>query len=347
MRIAVQNPSFIFDNQKKNFNGYNYQFIMKYVEVFYITDFRKLEEYKKWIHDFKREAEIVYSVGELNKKADVLMCFSGVPYSFFYKPPRRFRGLKIYHVMDYVFFPKKAANALNKADVQYIMAYCNHYKHDAFFRQYYSRFTEENIISVPFGYGERFTNNTVFSNRINKVIALGSVNPVNDLKGTILKEYSNYHKNEFFTHKLRRAVVENRDCWSDYIDDLLPTYPETKNPVYDPVEMLNKYSMFLNDAGLMNFPPARTYEGIASGCVMVAEDLGIWKDLGFVDGVNCILFEKGNYKEMIEKISYYQNHENELKNIQYCSLELSQEYSHNVVAEKLYSEVSKRYELHE
>lgn len=344
MRIAVQNPSFIFEDQKKNFNGYNYIFLKKYCSVIYSQDPRKYGAYTKWISNNILNIDVTYNPFALNKKVNVLMGFNGVPYRFFYKPLKSFHGIKIYHVMDYVFYPSKANKALEKGNVNYVMGYCDHYSNDKFFRKYYPGYTTERIIKVPFGFGERFKSITPFSERNNKAIALGSVNPVRDQNGGILLEYLNFHKDDEFTHKLRRTIVVNRESWGDCIDDLLPTFPETKNPNYDPVLELNKYTMFVNDAGLMNFPPARTYEGIAAGCVMVAEDLQIWKELGFVGGVNCILFEKGNYQEMINKIRYYQNHFDELQLIQVKSFELAQKYTHEKIADKLYKEIKDIFE---
>lgn len=57
---------------------------------------------------------------------------------------------------------------------------------------------------------------------------------------------------------------------------------------YDAVERMNEYKMFINDEGENNFPQARTYEGIACGCVMVAADSPIYYDWGFVPEVNYI-----------------------------------------------------------
>ena len=273
------------------------------------------------------------------------MCFSGVPYKILYKPVSVFNGLKIYHLMDYVFYPDKAYRALKRNGVKYVMAYCDHYANDGFFRKFYEDYTSDKIITVPFGFGNRFNIITPFGERKNKAIALGAVNPVNDQRGGILLAYQEFHNNEPFTHILRRNIVLNRETWNDCIDDMLPTFPETKNPNYDPVKVLNQYTMFINDAGLMNFPPARTYEGIASGCVMVAEDLQIWKDLGFENGKNCILFEKGNYIEMIDKIKYYMSHFNELWEIQKNSIELAQNFTHEKIADRLYIDILNHYSV--
>ena len=103
MNIAVQNPSFIFSDQSKNFNGYNYEFVVRYADYLYITDFRKIKQYHKWVEEHALKIKIIYTPFQLNKFADMLICFNGVPYHPLYRPSLFFKGYKIYHVMDYVF----------------------------------------------------------------------------------------------------------------------------------------------------------------------------------------------------------------------------------------------------
>ena len=88
MRIAVQNPSFIFEDQEKNFNGYNYIFLKKYCSLIYSQDLRKYSAYKKWIRNNDLSIDVTYNPFVLNKRIDVLIGFNGVPYRFFYKPPK-------------------------------------------------------------------------------------------------------------------------------------------------------------------------------------------------------------------------------------------------------------------
>ena len=174
---------------------------------------------------------------------------------------------------------------------------------------------------------------------------MGSVNPVDDplCPPGVLDEYKAYYKAESFTHKLRREIVQNRDKWKNEIDaELLPSYPDTKNIDYDPVEVMGHYTMFINDAGIMNFPPARTYEGIAAGCVMVAEELPIWKELGFQDGYNAVLFQAGNYEQMIGKIQYYMQNGELLNKMQKNARRLLPEYSHECIADKLFKDICEK-----
>ncbi len=344
IRIAVHNPVFLLEDQYKNFNGYNYIFTLKYASSIYITDYRKLWRYRKKLLEMNREdIKIIISEAGLNRSCDILVGFTGRPDKILHCVSRKYRGMKIYHVMDYVMNASKSYKKLAKCEVDYVMGYCDHSKYCEFFKKYYPSYSGR-VISVPFGFGDRFVNAKEFEERCNKAIALGSVNPINDVSDGSLDEYTEFYNTETFTHKLRRAIVENREKWSAWIDDKLPTYPETKNAHYDPVTELNNYTMFINDAGLMNFPPARTYEGIACGCVMVAENKEIYKELGFIDSVNCILFEPGNYEQMITKIDYYMKHSEILKNIHKNALLLSKRYTHENIAKRLYGEIVEKYE---
>lgn len=348
IRIAIQNPIFIFQNQKRNFNGYNYLFFQEYVSVIYVTDYKRYFKYKLKLKELykkrliKNNIKIILNPFKLKKESEILINFSGRIDKFLKGLPRIYEGLKVCHLMDYNFNPSKMNKKLEKSKVDYILGYCDHYKNSSFFRKYYPKF-QNRIISVPFGYGERFEMKLSFDKRINKAIALGSVNPLNDINNSSLREYEEYFLGERFTHKLRRKIVENREIWNEWIDDLLPTFPETKNPNYLPEDILNNYKMFINDSGLLNFPPARTYEGIASGCVMIAENLEIYKELGFKDGYNCILFKKGNYDEMVKKIKFYMENPQILNEIQKNSLKLSKNFNHKKIAEQLYTNLIKIY----
>ena len=242
--------------------------------------------------------------------------------------------------MDYSDNTAKASSMYSQRGVDFLMAYSRADLNSPFFDKYFPNYHGK-VISVPFGYGKRFKCEIPFEKRENKCIALGSVNPVRDplMAEESLKEYISYYATEEYSHPIRRAIVENLNMWQDCISSRLPVFPETKNPKYDAVKELNNYTMFINDASIDNFPPARTYEGIASGSVMVAEDLQIYRDLGFINGENCILFEHRDYDQMIQKIRYYMQNPEELMAIQKKSITLSKKFSHVNVAKELYDRI--------
>lgn len=341
-KIVVQNPTYIFDNQERNFNGYNFKFLELYSDgiLLYRRPW-KYFQYKKKLRELGWNKKIYLSARAALSHSDALVCFNGRAYLSQNKPPRQYKKKKFFHTMDFSDNILKSSKALKNAD--YLMGYCNHDVYSPFFRKYFSAFTGK-VIRVPFGYGARFFCKAKVSERINKCIALGSVNPVADplMATDALLEYKKFYSMHEYSHEVRRAIQQNCDQWQSSIESKLPVYPETKNNAYDAVEELNKYTMFINDASIDEFPPARTYEGIACGCIMVAEDLGIYKELGFEDGKNCVLFEKGNYDMMIEKINYYIQHIEKLENMQRESLKLAKNFSHDKVAKKIYQDIANR-----
>lgn len=343
MRIIVQNPYYIFEDQQRNFNGYNYKFIEKYCDgIFLYARPWKYFQYRNKLKELGWDKKIYLTLRTANRKSDILICFNGRPYLKKNHPSARYKKIKIFHIMDFSEKTNSVNGAMVQGNVDYLMGYCQHDKYSGFFRRYFTTYIGK-VIGVPFGYGERFVYRNPFGSRINKCVALGSVNPVKDpliQKGN-LWEYESYYSGHVYSHELRKAIVDYCNEWKEYIDSMLPVYPETKNNSYDAVEELNKYTMFINDASIDKFPPARTYEGIACGAVMVAENLSVFKEIGFIDNVNCILFEKGNYQEMIAKISYYMSNYEKLKKIQEHSLELSEKFTHKKVAEQLFENIEK------
>lgn len=343
LRIAVQNPVFLFRDQERSYTGYDFVFFRKYASIAYRCTAPVDCAEKEAVLSGKKT---LFCAEDLEREADVLVCFNGEPYLFGNEPERNFHGLKVYHTMDFVFRAEHSSQLYRSAGVDYLMGYCRHDIHSGFFRKYFADYSGK-IIPVPFGYGKRFlaAGCIPFKDRKNKAVALGSVNPVDDplCPPGVLDEYKAYYRTEEFTHKLRREIVRNRDKWKKEIDaELLPSYPDTKNIAYDPVAVMGNYTMFINDAGIMNFPPARTYEGIAAGCVMVAEDMPIWEELGFRDGYNAVLFQAGDYGQMIKKIQYYMQNEEQLEKIQKSARMLLQRYSHECIADTLFKEICRK-----
>ncbi|NJK34574.1 MAG: glycosyltransferase family 1 protein [Oscillatoriales cyanobacterium SM2_2_1] len=187
-----------------------------------------------------------------------------------------------------------------------------------------------------------------FGDRIPKVIALGAVNPVNDptvRDPAELRDYINFYANQVWTHHWRRMLVEQEGALAEVMDSHLPHFPKTKDYAYDAVAMLNQYALFANDEGLMQFPPARTYEGTAAGAVMVSSDHACYAELGFVDGVNCIMHRRHNVAEFQEKVQFYRQRPEQLAAIAEASVTMVRErYSHPAVARQLYGDIVQIYD---
>jgi len=344
MRFALHNPTFLFDDGSRDFTGYRRSFFSRFKPVLYfpgmrsyLTQGRGLRKLLKerWGHD---DFEICTSLNALNREADALISFNDYPYLPENQPPRGFRGLKIWHLMDYVFSPEKTVEVLKNGGVDYLLGYANHFEHCAFYRHFYSDW-KGRLITVPFGFGDRFECLTPIGARDLRVAALGSVNPVSDpavMAHVDFSSYQAFYRDHRWTHAWRRLLKESEDRLSNDMYSLLPDYPKTKNLEYDPVALLNQFSFFANDEGLMGFPPARTYEGIACGCILVGADHPCYRDLGFVDGENCILHQPLDIDDFLLKVRAVKSDPERMHGIAEAGYQLAWDhYTHESVAAKL------------
>lgn len=345
LRIGIHNYNFIFEEQEKNFHGYNYAFFCKYVDIVYVRTVKETIKLKYYLMKKGINKRVVIGCSKLNRGADVLVSFAGVPYYEQHRPLKDFKGLKIYHTLDFSNNPSLSNELFREAGVDYVMAHGEVDKYSPLFQELYKDYIGK-VIVVPFGYGSRFICKKNFYDRNMKAVAVGSIYPVKNnpyIHGGEMDEFEKFFEEEKWSHPLRREIVENREQWQDCIESFLPIFPDCRNEAYDAVQTLNDYTMYINSESLDNFPPARTYEAMACGCVMIANDKPIYRDLGFVDGENCILFKSGDYEEMIKKIRYYMNHKEELYQLHNNTLMLAEKYSHERVAEGLYEQIINKY----
>lgn len=346
MKIAVQNPLFLFGDQARNFNGYNFAFFKKYVSSIYITKPWHVFRYQKRMKELGLESEkyeFIYRIKTLNSKIDVLLGFDGEPYHKTRMPPKAFNGRKIWHLMDYVFKAGESARILSDSGVDLAMGYARHDLHCDFFKTHFPSLLGK-VISVPFGYGNRFQNSVPFDNRKNVCVAMGAVNPVNDPlcpPGTI-DDYIGFYNHKEWTHEFRRTLVANLP-YLQHVESFLPLFPETKNAAVDPVEQLNRYKFYVNDEGLLNFPPARTYEGIATGCIMIASRNPIYEELGFIEGENYIAFEKNDLSDFQKQLNTYLQKPEKLLKMHQASLLLAKKFTHEKIADTLYQQILENY----
>lgn len=290
--------------------------------------------------------EFIFSIADLNRKCDVLLNFnSHLGRTEFSQKLRRFNGLKIYHLNDY--FWNQPGSVLNEMfeniGVDYLMGYASHDKHCKYFQNTFKNYIGK-VIPVPFGYSERFINSVPFQERKNKAVALGSVNPLRPLEYPIEKyrEPANFFPDESWFHNFRRKIVLQKAKVEPYIDSMLPVFPRIKDFKYDLVKKFNEYRMFVSDESIFNFPPAKYFEGPACGSVLICADHDCNKEFGFIESINCIMYEKDNIEDLTDKISHYMRHENELLKIQKEGVKhVTSNFSHRQVASDLVNVINK------
>jgi hypothetical protein len=351
MRIAVHNPRF-FSDPATNYNGYNLAFVRLFKPLIFLSGrtrgrlFRIRRQMQACGLD-PRDYTFLLTESSLRQQADVLINFNGFPCARGNGPIRRFDGLKLWHAFEYVFDADQSYQLLRQGGVDALMGYADHGRYCPFFRQHYPAFADR-VIPVPFGFGERFANTTPFAERLPKVVALGAVNPVDDPLADRfgdLSAYKAFYRDQVWTHHWRHLLRDHRDSLADVMDCLLPIPPETKSFSYDAVAMLNRYQLFANDEGLMNFPPARTYEGVAAGAVLVCSDHPVYSDLGFVDGINCLRHARHDVEGFRARIGTALANPAELARIAAAGTALVRSrYSHDAVAQQLYADIAALYQ---
>lgn len=346
MTIAVQAPAFLLADQERNFNGYNFQFLKAYKPLIYL---RRPWHYSRYRQALRRQGlnphdySFIFTMRSLRARADVLVCFNGMAHRSENTPPRGFDGLKVWHVMDYSLCAERHNAALEAGLVDYVMAYGRLDRYCGFFQNHYPGFVGR-IIDVPFGYAPRFHCRTPAAARQRLCIALGAINPVEREVPVdhILHDWFAYFAGRSaWSHPLRRFVVENEAELQPVIASMLPHFPRRNNPDYDAPSILNEYAMFLNDESIAQFPPARTYEGVAAGSIMVARKHRVFTDLGFVDGENCVLLPEMTVPAICDKLKPILADTQLLSSMQQNGLQFIRRYSHENVAAALHRRLAK------
>lgn len=355
VNIAIQNIHHLFLKNDVTINNYVMDMINEgYIKYLYFDDYNFMDSYNTPTYKKVKEMLEIYSPSDLGldktkvilsskalqKNCDILLNFNVTKASEFTKGVKEFKGLKIFHLMDYFWIEPGSVKCerLKEFGINYVMSFSSSDKHCSYFQKYFQDYKNK-VIPVPFGYQERFINEVPFENRIHKCVALGSVNPLNRPESPLnnWKETAMFYPDEVWMHKFRRLLVNEKVSLTQIMDSLLAEFPKIQDWNYDIVDKFNQYQMFVSCESIFFFPPAKTFEGTASGSVLICSDHPCFSEYGFIDGVNCIKHRQMDVNDFRKKVSYYINHQKELSEIQKSGTEFVREcYSHQVIAHKLY-----------
>jgi glycosyltransferase involved in cell wall biosynthesis len=110
----------------------------------------------------------------------------------------------------------------------------------------------------------------------------------------------------------------------------------------DIVEAYNNYKMFIVPEEIIDMPGIGFIEGMACGCAYIGKVDPMYQGIGLIEGVHYIGYD-GTLDDLIAKISYYQEHEEELKVIARQGYNfVSENFNGDLVAKKL---IEKLFEL--
>jgi hypothetical protein len=155
----------------------------------------------------------------------------------------------------------------------------------------------------------------------------------------VLSEYAEFYRDYPFSQMWRHTFREHEEDLRDVLESFLPKLPPISRPSGDPVVVLNKYALYANDGSICHFPPARTYEGAACGA-MVSSDHEYFRELGFEDGVNCIMPRPLDLADFQKKVAYHVARRDQLQEIASHGCEMVRgRYTHEQVALRLYENI--------
>lgn len=293
------------------FHGYIAELVKEgYVSHLYFDeDPRKTEAFQRvrktysWKALGLDRAKLVF--GDEVLDADVLLSFESLPADFT-PAVKRFKGLKIFHLMDYFWSEplSEKVKRLKEYGVDYVFSYGSPDKYCAYFNKHAPEYAGK-VIPLPFGYGARFVSSRPFSERKKKCVAVGSVRPLRfeGVDPAFWQEASEAYAPEVWFHHFRRQLVEHKSELAPVMDSMLPEFPRYRDYDYDMVAKLNEYQLFTSDESIFSFPSAKAFEGPAAGAAMVCSTHPCFKDFGFRDGENCLMHAERSTEDFSKKVS--------------------------------------------
>ena len=349
MKIAVIDPQNLVVFFGSNVHAYIVEFLKRYRPILFLSGYKYIYRFLRFMRSARlniSDFEVIFTLGSLNSRADVLLYLHGGVYKYS-KYLRKFSGLKIYHLMDAHYLAREINELLENCGVDYVMCYSRQDKHSSFFRKMYPSYIGK-VIDIPFGFKSMYIETKRFSDRLSKCLGTGTLEPFEVYKGTTYakrtKDYLDYFSDMHSIHELRFLLDKNSAKLSDILDCRFHHYPQKDNYIEDIVGTLNSYKMFVNDDSLMNFPPARTFEAMACGCVMVCQDCDCYTDYGFIDGKNCIKFQKYDLDDFRDKVMYYLKEQEKLERIQKEGTKfVTENYNHGSIADLMYRKIAEKY----
>jgi hypothetical protein len=304
MKLVVQNPHFLSDTRGTRVHDYVIELLIRFRPAVRIWPLDNLHRWFRFLRLKKLPLTgwtYVFSESDL-RNYDVWLNFNGkAMLGTRHDPmPWGFNGLKLLHLMDYSYNPQEDEARARRLGVDYVFGYARHDQHCGFFRQMHP-FLQGRVVPLPFGYLPRFRETIPFEKKENRCSVMGAVVPLASPSSQNPAEvdYLTYFQGKECAHEMRWLIRNHTKPLDEWIASFLPKPPETRSWSYDSALELNRHRFFLNDDSIMHYPPARTYEGLVCGSIMLAPREPVYDDFGFKDGENCLLFQPGKLDDML------------------------------------------------
>lgn len=218
----------------------------------------------------------------------------------------------------------------------------------------------------PYSFEKRFNKKISFSKRKNKAVATGSYEI---LKGIKYSYFQKVYETDCL-HPMRREIYNHSNEWHKYIDSKITCFPnddirkidykkgkmsvwfqkvrnnyvwkhmaQPRYLSFDMVELYNSYKMAIVPEEITGVPAIGFVEAMACGCALLGIENGLYEKLGMKSGIHYIGYD-GTSKNLLDKIAYYQKHNDELEEIANSGYQFAlHNFDRNIVAKKFFRKI--------
>ncbi len=303
MKLVIQNPHYLSDTRGTRVHDYVIELLIRFRPAIRIWPLHNMARWFRFLALKKLPLtgwNYVFSEKDL-RSYDVWLNFNGKVVAGTPRDPMPwgFSGLKLLHLMDYSYNPREDEERIRKLGVDYVFGYARHDLHCSFFKKMHPSL-DGRVVPVPFGYLPRFRETVPFEMKKNLCSVMGAVvamRPPSPHEPELI-DYFTHFQGRVCAHEMRWRIRNETDNLKEEMASFLPTPHENVTWSYDSALELNRHRFFLNDDSIMHYPPARTYEGVACGSIMLAAREPVYDDFAFQDGTNCLMYEPGNLENM-------------------------------------------------
>lgn len=239
-----------------------------------------------------------------------------------------------HYMLDTEIISKNSKNL----NVDLFIAENNLAKNSEYFRRHFPHYNKA-VYTLPFVFQPRFQKQCDFNERKNLCLATGTFEILQKKSRTM--DFINFFLVDTL-HPIRKEIYNNKEKLRGIIDSYIGDYNEVvaktyakNDPIlkklwarfynlffvkqsqyfkFDIVEKYNEYKMFVVPEEANDLPGIGFVEGMACGAAYIGKNDPMYSDLGLKNGIHYISYDN-TLNDLIEKIQYYQQHQNELEKI--------------------------------
>lgn len=221
---------------------------------------------------------------------------------------------KVVHMTHYAYCPSIGAENLGQAAPDLLVAENDLAKNSAFFKRFFGSLSAR-FRTLPYTPAARFERKAKFEDRIDKVVATGSI--TFRMRDPEFVDFFGFDE----LQPLRRALFENADALKAEMECLISDLNASRESEKDSarqslignwvrkiarrwgkhpqmnyyrrniVDVYNTYTMFVVPEEICNLPAIGFVEGMACGCAYLGIDDPMYRDLGMFPGVHYVGYD--------------------------------------------------------